>query len=50
MGSEAHERLGAVGVSRTSSFLFLSCENNLIELEGRRESARDRTLTSSGGK
>jgi len=50
MGSETDERLGAAGVSRTSSFLFLSCENNLIEQEGRRESARGRTLISSGGK
>jgi hypothetical protein len=50
MGSETDERLGAVCVSRTSSFLFLSCENNLIEQEGRRESVRGHTLTSSGGK
>jgi len=38
MGSETNERLGAVGVSGTSSFLFFSCENNLIEQNGRRES------------
>jgi hypothetical protein len=50
MGSGADERLGAVGVSWTSSFLFVSCENNLIEQKGRRESAGDRSLTSSGGK
>ncbi|MHC2335400.1 hypothetical protein ACVIW0_004689 [Bradyrhizobium sp. USDA 4454] len=31
MDSETAERLGAVGVSRTSGFLFLSRENNLIE-------------------
>jgi hypothetical protein len=46
MGSETAERLGAlgaVGVSGTSSFLFFSCENNLIEREVRRESARRRS-------
>lgn len=43
MGSETAERLGAVGVSGTSSFLFFSCENNLIEQEVRRESARRRS-------
>ena len=42
MGSETAERLRAV--SRTSGFLFFSCENNLIEQKGRRESARRRCL------
>jgi hypothetical protein len=42
MVSETDERLGAVGVSRTSSFLFLSCENNLIDQRGPRESASGR--------
>ena len=50
IGSETDERLGAVGVSRTSSFLFFSCENSLVEQKGRRESARRRPPTSSGGK
>jgi hypothetical protein len=45
MGSETAERLGAVGISRTSGFLFLSCENNLIEQRGRRESARGHSLS-----
>ena len=40
MDSETDERVGAVGVSRTSSFLFFSRQNNLIEQNGRRESAR----------
>jgi hypothetical protein len=42
MGSETDERPGAVGVSRTSSFLFVCYENNLIEQKGRRESAHRR--------
>jgi hypothetical protein len=50
MGSETAERLGAVGVSGTSSFLFFPYENNLIEQDGRCESARRRSPTSSGGK
>jgi hypothetical protein len=48
MRSETAERLGAVGVSGTSSFLLFSCENNLIEYKGRRESARRRSRTSGG--
>jgi hypothetical protein len=39
MDSGIDERVEAVGVSRTSSFLFSSCKNNLIEQNGRRESA-----------
>ena len=50
MDSETDERVGAVGVSRTSSFLFFSRENNLIEQNGRRESARRRSQTSLGGR
>jgi ferredoxin len=50
MGSENDERVGAVGISRTSSFLFFSRENNLINQNGRRESARRRSQTSLGGK
>lgn len=46
MDSETAERVYAVGVSRTSSFLFFSCENNLIEQEDRCESTRGRSLTS----
>src|SRR5215831_3563635 len=42
IGSEPDERLCAVGVSRTSSFLFSSCKNNLSEPAGRRESASGR--------
>jgi hypothetical protein len=38
IGSETDERIGAVDVSWTSSFLFFSRENNLIEHKGRRES------------
>jgi len=34
MGSKTDERLGAAGVSRTSSFLFVPGENNLIEQKG----------------
>lgn len=44
MGSESVERLGAVGVSETSSFLFFSRENNLIEQKHRRESATGRSV------
>jgi hypothetical protein len=50
MDSETDECVGAVGVSRTSSFLFSSCELNLIEQNGRRESARRRSETSLGGR
>jgi hypothetical protein len=50
MGSETAVRLGAVVVSRTSSFLFFSCENNLIERSGRREPARHRFQTSLVGR
>src|SRR5262245_45291582 len=46
--SETTKRLGAVGVSVTSSFLFFSCENNLIEQNARRESARPRSPPSQG--
>ena len=46
MGSETDECERAVGISRTSSFLFFPCENSLIEQNGRRESARGRSLTS----
>jgi hypothetical protein len=45
MGSETAERLGPVGVSRTSGFLFLSCENSLVAQRGRRESARGHSLS-----
>ena len=48
MDSGTDERVGAVGVSRTSSFLFFSCENNLIEQNGRRESARRRSRNRFG--
>jgi ferredoxin len=48
MDSETDERVGAVGVSRTSRFLFFSCENSLIERNGRCESARRRCRTCSG--
>ena len=48
MDSETNERVGAVGVSRTSSFLFFSWENNLIEQNGRRESARRRSQNLFG--
>jgi hypothetical protein len=47
MVSETDERPGAVGVSLTSSFLFFSIENNLIEQTGRRESARRLSRASS---
>jgi hypothetical protein len=50
MGSQTAERVRAVGDSRTSSFLFFSYENNLIEQKGRRESARCRSQTSLRGK
>lgn len=34
MGSETPELREAVGVNLTSSFLFLSCENSLVEQKG----------------